>query len=61
MDQPTFELYFENDHGTPTNITTPLNLNEQEQKLYELLKANNRRLEQEKIPFVYVNNFFDNM
>jgi len=61
MDQSTFELYFENDHGTPTNIITQLNLNEQEQKLYELLKTNNWRLEQEKISFDYVNNFFDNL
>jgi hypothetical protein len=60
MDQQTFELFFENDLGTPTNITTLLNLNDQEQKLYELLKANNWRLEQEKIPFDYVNVFFDN-
>lgn len=59
MDKTTFELFFENDLGTPTNITTRLNLNNNEQKLYELIKSNNWRLEQEKIPFSYVNEFFD--
>lgn len=59
MDQTTFELFFENDLGTPTNITTQLNLNDPEQKLYELIKANNWRLEQEKIPLAYVNVFFE--
>jgi hypothetical protein len=60
MDQTTFELFFEDDLGTPTNITTRLNLNDSEQKLYELLKSNNWRLEQEKIPSSYVNRYFEN-
>ncbi len=60
MDKVTFDKFFENDHGTPTNRSTQLNLTEEEQILYELLKTNNWRLEQEKIPFDYVNQYFDN-
>ncbi|HUW05669.1 MAG TPA: Wadjet anti-phage system protein JetD domain-containing protein [Williamwhitmania sp.] len=59
MDFATFEKFFENDLGTQTNIYTSLNLTDSEQKLYEILKTNNWRLEQEKIPFDYVNEFFD--
>lgn len=60
MDKITFEKFFENDLGTSTNITTKLNLNNNEQELYQLLKVNNWRLEQEKIPFDYVNKYFEN-
>lgn len=59
MDIVTFEKFFENDLGTQTNICTLHNLTETEQKLYEILKTNNWRLEQEKIPFDYVNEFFE--
>lgn len=59
MDYATFEKFFENDLGTQTNICTSLNLTDSEQKLYEILKINNWRLEQEKIPFDYVNEFFN--
>jgi hypothetical protein len=59
MDKDTFFKYFENDLGTKTNILTQLNLTENEQQLYDLLKTNNWRLEQEKIPFDYVNKFFN--
>ena len=58
MDFVTFEKFFENDFGTQTNICTLLNLTDSEQKLYEILKTNNWRLEQEKIPYDYVNLFF---
>lgn len=58
MDFETFEKFFENDLGTQTNICTSLNLTDSEQKLYKILKSNNWRLEQEKIPFDYVNDFF---
>jgi len=58
MDKFTFEKYFEKDFGTPTNIAGQLFLNEDEQHLYNLLKTNNWRLEQEKIPFDYVNMHF---
>lgn len=58
MDKITFEKFFENDKGTPTNVSVMLNLTEEEQQLYELLKINNWRLEQEKIPFYWVNERF---
>lgn len=54
MDKQTFEKFFESDKGTPTNISTKLNLTENEQELYEILKNNNWRLEQEKIPLFWV-------
>lgn len=60
MDKETFEKFFENDKGTPTNVSTKLNLTDKEQQLYDTLKTNNWRLEQEKIPFDYVNEFFKN-
>lgn len=58
MDFVTFDKFFENDFGIKTNIYTLLNLTDSEQKLYEILKTNNWRLEQEKIPYDYVNVFF---
>lgn len=60
MDKFTFERYFENELGKPTTDLTTLNLNEKERELYNLLKINQWRLEQEKIPFDYVCNFFEN-
>lgn len=60
MDKTTFEKYFENDAGKPSTDTTTFNLTENEKELYNLLKTNNWRLEQEKIPFDYVNNYFEN-
>ncbi len=59
MDEQTFEKFFENDKGKPTNISIKLNLTGEEQQLYDILKTNNWRLEQEKIPFIYVNKYFD--
>ena len=59
MDLVTFEKFFENDLGTQTNIGTSLNLTDSEQELYDILKTNNWRLEQEKIPYEYVNQFFN--
>ncbi len=58
MDKKTFDLFFENDLGTISKITTTLNLTPEEQDLYNILKENNARLEQEKIPFGYVNEVF---
>lgn len=60
MDKQTFDKFFEDDKGTPTNISAKLNLTGEEQQLYDILKTNNWRLEQEKIPFEHVNNYFDN-
>ncbi len=59
MDKQTFEKFFENDNGTPTKISTTLNLTDEEQQLYEILKSNNWRLEQEKVPFGYVQKYFN--
>lgn len=50
MDKNTFDIYFENDSGTPSNVHADLNLTEEEMALYEYIKNNNYRLEQEKIP-----------
>lgn len=58
MDKQTFDRFFEDDKGTPTNISTKLNLTDEEQQLYDILKTNNWRLEQEKITFDYVNEYF---
>lgn len=58
MDKETFDKFFEGDKGTPTTLSTKLNLNSDEQQLYDILRANNWRLEQEKIPFGYVNEYF---
>ena len=59
MDSETFEKFSENEPGTRINISTTLNLTDREQNLYEILKSNNWRLEQEKISFDYVNLFFE--
>lgn len=59
MDKKTFDIYFEDDKGTQSNLSAKLKLTEEEQLFYEILKTNNWRLEQEKIPFDYVNNIFD--
>lgn len=54
MDKGTFEKYFEDDEGTVSNVSVELNLTENEKRLYTILKENNWRLEQEKIPLNYV-------
>ena len=59
MDKNTFDTYFEGDLGTITNMPLPCNLSDSELSLYELLKVNNWRLEQEKIPFEYACVFFN--
>lgn len=50
MDKTTFDKYFENDLGTPSKVNIELNLTTEEEDLYLYIKANNYRLEQEKIP-----------
>lgn len=60
MDKKTFDSYFENDSGKPTTDRTTLNLSDIESELYNLLKTNNWRLEQEKLPYQYVKNHFEN-
>ncbi|MDR1974909.1 MAG: DUF2220 family protein [Bacteroidales bacterium] len=55
MDKSTFYKFFEKESSrSPAKVTTILNLTNEEQELYELLKANNWRLEQEKIQIDYV-------
>jgi len=54
MDEKTFHKFFEHDLGTVSKVTKKLNLTVEENKLYQLLKQNNWRLEQEKIPLSYV-------
>lgn len=54
MDKNTFDAYFEDDLGTPSNVSIELNLTEEEKTLYEYIKNNNLRLEQEKIPQSFV-------
>jgi len=58
MDRVTFDACFEHDLGTPSTVTVPLNLTDEEEALYELLKLNNWRLEQEKIPLGIVLEWF---
>ena len=57
--RPLFEKFFEKDYGTISKVLTQLNLTEKEQILYDILKENNWRLEQEKIPIDYVNSYFE--
>lgn len=55
MDKSTFEKFHGNDTGMPTNVSVKLNLTEEEEQLYNILRENNWRLEQEKIPVWWVN------
>ncbi|WP_111706560.1 Wadjet anti-phage system protein JetD domain-containing protein [Lutibacter citreus] len=55
MDENTFDKFFENDLGTISKVSIELNLTEPELVIYNKLKENNWRLEQEKIPLDYVN------
>jgi len=50
MDKLTFGKYFKDYKGTLNKVSVPLNLKDEEKELYNLLKENNLRLEQEKIP-----------
>jgi len=54
MDKATFNNYFEKECGTPSQINVKLNLTTEEEELYQYIKVNNYRLEQEKIPQRYV-------
>ncbi|QHI36397.1 hypothetical protein IMCC3317_17600 [Kordia antarctica] len=61
MDTNTFTKFYENDLGTISLVKNELNLTKEEGLLYNRLKAENLRLEQEKIPHGYVINFFNNL
>ena len=54
MDIATFERFFENDPGSISLVNVSLNLTEEETFLYNKIKLNNWRLEQEKIPLAHV-------
>ena len=58
MDVVTFDKFFDNEVGTISKLCSSMNLTEEEQKLYERVKTNQWRLEQEKIPHVYVQQIF---
>ncbi len=59
MDKDTFNKFFENDPGTPTKVMASLNLSEEESLIYNQLKSNNWRLEQEKISLDWVKRVLD--
>ena len=54
MDRQTFDLFYEGDKGTETNVEKDLCLTSEESEMFKYLKENNLRLEQEKIPLEYV-------
>lgn len=54
MDEITFDKFFENDSGTLSRVNKQLDLTKTEMIIYEKIKTNNWRLEQEKIPLEYV-------
>ena len=54
MDRNTFDLFYEGDKGTETNVEKDLCLTPEENEMFRYLKENNLRLEQEKIPLEYV-------
>lgn len=54
MDKHTFDMFYEGDKGTETNVEKDLSLTQEENELFKYLKDNNLRLEQEKIPFEYI-------
>ena len=53
MDRNTFDLFYEGDKGTETNVEKNLCLTSEENVMFKYLKKNNLRLEQEKIPLDY--------
>lgn len=54
MDRHTFDLFYQGDKGAETNVEKDLCLTSEENDMFEYLKENNYRLEQEKIPHDYV-------
>lgn len=54
MDRHTFDLFYEGDKGTETNVEKNLCLTSEESEMFKYLRENNLRLEQEKIPYEYV-------
>tara|TARA_R110002050_G_scaffold585_1_gene4208 strand:- start:161 stop:1312 length:1152 start_codon:yes stop_codon:yes gene_type:complete len=54
MDEKTFDEFFEKDKGVLSKSNVQLNLTSTELSIYQKIKENNWRLEQEKIPLEYV-------
>lgn len=54
MDRATFDLFYEDAVGTGTNVEKELCLTQEEKTMFEYVKENKFRLEQEKIPQEYV-------
>jgi hypothetical protein len=54
MDEKTFDEFFEKDEGVLSKSNVQLNLTRTELSIYEKIKENNWRLEQEEIPLEYV-------
>lgn len=54
MDNQTFHKFYEGNHGVPNNVAVELNLTAEEYGLYNQIKSENLRLEQEKIPQQYL-------
>ncbi len=54
MDEITFNNFFQDDKGATSTTQVTLNLTEEEYQLYNKIKDNNWRLEQEKIPLQYL-------
>lgn len=53
MDRETFDKFYEGDKGKETNVEKELCLTFMENDMFQYLKVNNLRLEQEKIPYEY--------
>ncbi len=58
MDEKTFEKFYEGDSGTISKVSNLPNLTPEEESLYQKIRTNNMRLEQEKIPLDYVKEYF---
>lgn len=54
MDRETFDQFYESGFGTETNVEKELCLTQEEKTMFEYVKENKFRLEQEKIPQEYV-------
>lgn len=53
MDRGTFDNFFEGNIGSETKVEKDLFLTQEEKLMFDYLKENNYRLEQEKIPNEY--------
>lgn len=56
MDRETYDKFYEGGTGSISNVEKDLLLTQEEKNMFDYLKKNNHRLEQEKIPYDYANN-----